>query len=148
MELSPKHSRGCLALGLTFAAQIDKLEDARKQLNHCLEIDPANFEARYQLAISYKTHGETAKAIEYLEGTIKYVPDYALALRDLGALYLQTGAEAKARVVLEKAVSLDPNDADTHFQLSRLYNLIGESALAKRHMETFQKIKNSSNSVK
>lgn len=142
MQLRPNDSRGCLALGLTLASQADKLEEARKQLNHCLQIDPANFEARYQLALSFKTHGETAKAIEYLEETIKYVPDYALALRDLGALYLQTGAEAKARIVLEKAVSLDPNDADTHFQLSRLYNLIGESALAKRHMEVFQKLKN------
>ena len=68
--------------------------------------------------------------------------NYAFALRDLGALYLQAGAEAKARTVLEKAVSLSPNDADTHFQLSRLYNLIGESTLAKRHLEIFQKLKN------
>jgi len=44
--------------------------------------------------------------------------------------------------VLEKAVALNPNDADTHFQLSRLYNLTGERELAKKHLEIFQKLKN------
>lgn len=142
VELRPQDSRGCLALGLTFAAQPDKLEVARQQFKHCLEINPNNYEANYQLGLSYKTQGETARAIEYLEDAVKLSPDYALALRDLGAVYLQSGAETKARAVLGKAVALDPNDADTHFQLSRLYNLAGEINLAKKHLETFQKLKN------
>jgi tetratricopeptide (TPR) repeat protein len=142
-ELAPTHSRGCLALGLTLAAQSDRIENARRQLLQCIEFDANNFEAKYQIGLSYKTQGETVKAIQYLEETIKQAPNYAPALRDLGALYLQTGAERQARVVLEKAVALAPNDADAHFQLSRLYNLIGESALAKKHLELFQKLRNS-----
>lgn len=142
IELRPRDSRGCLALGLTFAAQSDRLEDARGQLKHCIQINPNNFEANYQLGLSYKTQGEIAKAAEYLEETVKLAPNYAPALRDLGAVYLQTAQEAKARIVLEKAVALNPNDADTHFQLSRLYNLIGEKDLAKKHLEIFQKLKN------
>lgn len=138
----PSDSRGCLALGLTFAAQKDKLQMARQQLQHCLEIDPNAYEAAYQLGLSYKTQGDMAKAAEYLEQTVRLAPNYALSLRDLGAVYLQTGAEAKARPLLEKAVLLDPNDADTHFQLSRLYNLIGERALGQKHLELFQKLKN------
>ncbi|HEX8370902.1 MAG TPA: tetratricopeptide repeat protein [Pyrinomonadaceae bacterium] len=142
MQKRPNDSRGCLALGLTLAAQRDQIENARKQLNRCLAINPANFEARYQLGLSYKAQGETAKAIEFFEEAVKQAPDYALVLRDLGALYLQTGAEAKARTLLERAVSLNPKDADTHFQLSRLYNRTGESALAKQHLEIFQKLRN------
>lgn len=144
VEFRPQDARGCLALGLTYAAQSDKLENARKQLNHCIETNPRNFEAKYQLGLSYKTQGETPKAVEYLEATIKDAPNYAAALRDLGAVYLQTGAETKARAVLEKSVAINPNDADTHFQLSRLYNLTGETGLAKRHLETFQRLKNPS----
>lgn len=142
MEMRPQDSRGCVALGLVYAAQPEKLDIARWQMENCLKINPGNFEATYQLGLSYKTQGETAKAIGYLEDTVKLSPDYASALRDLGALYLQSGAEAKARPVLEKAVALNPNDADTHFQLSRLYNLIGESLLAKKHLEIFQKLRN------
>jgi len=141
VELYPAHSRGCLALGLTLATQNDQIENARKQLVHCIEIDAGNVEAKYQLGLSYKAQGETAKAVEYLEKTIKSAPNYAFALRDLGAVYLQSGAESEARIVLEKAVALAPDDADTHFQLSRLYNLIGETALAKKHLEMFQKLR-------
>ncbi|MGI8467403.1 MAG: tetratricopeptide repeat protein, partial [Pyrinomonadaceae bacterium] len=138
----PNDSRGCVVLGLTLAAKPEQLVDARRQFNHCIEINPNDFEAKYQLGLSYKTQGDTAKAIQYLEETVKLAPDYALALRDLGTLYLQANEDAKARTVLEKAVSLDSKDANTHFQLSRLYNLIGEPALAKQHLEMFQKLKN------
>jgi tetratricopeptide (TPR) repeat protein len=144
LAFRPQDSRGCLALGLTYAAQPDKFEAARNQLLGCIETNPNNFEAKYQLGLSYKTQGEIAKAIAYFEETVKLSPNYALALRDLGAVYLQSGDEAKARVALEKSVSVNPNDADTHFQLSRLYNLIGETALAKKHLEIFQKLRNPS----
>lgn len=142
IEIRPNDSLGCFALGLTYAAQPDKLEIARRQMEKCIVIDPKNFEAKYQLGLSYKAQGETAKATDYLEQTVKDSPDYALALRDLGAVYLQSGAETKARTVLEKSVVINPNDADTHFQLSRLYNLIGETELAKKHLEIFQKLRN------
>lgn len=142
-EIRPRDARGCLALGLTYAAQADKLEAARNQFRRCIDTNPGDFEARYQLGLSYKTRGETAKAIEYLEETVNLSPGYALALRDLGAVYLQSRAEAKARVVLEKSAAINAGDADTHFQLSRLYNLTGETVLARKHLETFQKLKNS-----
>jgi tetratricopeptide (TPR) repeat protein len=142
VKLRPNDSRGCLALGLTFAAQRDKIEDARQQLNRCLEIDPKNYEAKYQLGLSYKAQGESPTAIRYFEETVQLAPNYAPVLRDLGALYLQAGAEAKAQTVLEKSVALNPNDADTHFQLSRYYNLAGKSELARQHLEMFQKIRN------
>ena len=85
---------------------------------------------------------DSQTAIPLLETIVKEQPNYAPALRDLGALYLQTSNESKAQAVLEKAGALNPNDAETHFQLSRLYNLTGNSALAKQHLEIFQKIKN------
>jgi tetratricopeptide (TPR) repeat protein len=141
-EARPGDSRGCVALGLAYAAQTDKLQEAREHMQRCISLNPNNYEAAYQLGLSYKTNGETAKAVEYLEDTIKLSPNYASALRDLGAAYLQIGAEVKARPVLEKAASLNPNDADTHFQLSRLYSVIGESVLAKKHLEIFQKLRN------
>ena len=73
--------------------------------------------------------------------TVERAPDNALALRDLGAVYLESGDDAKARTALEKAAALAPKDGDTHFQLVRLYNRIGETALAKKHQEIFQSIR-------
>lgn len=141
MQKRPNDSRGCLALGLTLAAQRDQIDNARRQMNRCLEIDPANFEARYQLGLSYKAQGDNDRAIKYIEDVLKQAPDYAPALRDLGTLYLQAGAGTKARELLERAAAVDPQDADTHFQLSRLYNQSGETALARQHFEIFQKLR-------
>ena len=138
----PTDSRGCVALGLTLTAQ-KGYEAARAQFGRCLEIDPSNFEAKYQLGLLSKAQGDTAAAIQLLEEVTAGVPNDALVLRDLGALYLQAGMEAKARNALERSVSLDPSDAATHFQLSRLYNMIGEPGLAKKHLEQFQKLKGS-----
>jgi tetratricopeptide (TPR) repeat protein len=137
----PSDGRGCVAYALALAAQPTKIDPARSKLEGCVAMDPANFEATYQLALSHRSSGETEKAIDYLERTVNRAPNYAYAVRDLGVLYLQAGKEAEARVNLEKAAKLAPNDPDTHFQLSRLYNLAGEPVLAKRHFDTFQKLK-------
>ncbi len=140
-EARPKDPRGCLALGMTYAAHSDRLDEALRQLAYCIITDPNNFEASYQLGLSYKNMGDLAKAAEFLEQAIEHSPNHAFALRDLGAVYLQMGEEAKARPLLEKAVSQNPSDADTHFQLSRLYDLIGERELGKKHLEIFRKLK-------
>jgi tetratricopeptide (TPR) repeat protein len=142
LENRPADSKACVAYGLTLAAQPEKLLPAQEQMRRCLTNDPNNYEAAYQLGLSYRALGDTAKATEYLEETVRIRPDYAVALRDLGTVYLQAGAEAKARPVLEKAVALNPEDAETHFQMSRLYNVIGERELAKKHLDIFQKLKN------
>lgn len=142
LDARPTDSLGCLALGLTFAAQPERIGEARTQLEKCLATNSANFEAAYQLGLSYKVQGETATAVRYLEQTVRVAPNYAPALRDLGALYLQSGEETKARPILEKSASIAPNDAEVHFQLSRLYNLLGEPDLARKHLEIFQKLRN------
>jgi len=139
--LRPKDSRGCIALGLAISAQKDQVELARQQLFHCVEIDPANIEAKYQIGLSYKAQGDTTKAIQFLEETVTGAPKNAPALRDLGTVYLQAGNETKAREMLERSVTIAPDDPETHFQLSRLYNLMGDAALAKQHLDIFQKIK-------
>jgi Flp pilus assembly protein TadD len=137
----PADSRGCLALGITLASQRDQPEAARAQFERCLELDPANTEAKYQLGLVCKSQGDTARAVELLEDVTTRSPRHAQALRELGALYFQTGADARARDVLERAVAIDPQDAETHFQLGRLYNRTGQSALAQHHLSLFQKLK-------
>jgi Tfp pilus assembly protein PilF len=89
--------------------------------------------------IKFRATGQ--RPFRFLEEVISIRPNYAAALRDLGVVYLQSGDESKARGVLERAVTIDPNDPETHFQLSRLYNLIGQPDLAKKHLELFQKLK-------
>jgi len=140
-QARPNDFRGCLALGMVFAAQSGRSAKAQEQLAKCIEIDPSNGEARYQLAISFKSQGENAKAIGLLEWVVNSDKNNAFALRDLGALYLESGDDVKARAALERAASIAPKDGDTHFQLVRLYNRVGETELAKKHQEIFQSLR-------
>jgi tetratricopeptide (TPR) repeat protein len=137
----PSDSRGCLALGMTYAGRPNQIDKARQQLKHCSDINPSNVEVKYQLGLSYKSQGENKEAIGLLEAVIQQDPNYALALRDLGTLYLETGDLVKARPLLEKAADLSPKDADTHFQLARLYSQIGEDDLAKKHQKIFRQLR-------
>jgi Flp pilus assembly protein TadD len=141
VKQQPNDPRGCLALGITIAAQKESLQAARSQFERCLQIDATNIEAKYQLGLLSKSEGETANAIKLFEEVIARAPDHANALRDLGSLFLQSNEAAKARAVLERAVALNAQDAETHFLLSRVYSRVGENALASRHLELFQKLK-------
>ena len=137
----PNDFRGCLALGISFAGQPGKQQQAKDQFEQCLKLDPANMEPVYQLGLIFKAEGESQKAIQMFEQVVTGASKHANALRDLGALYLQNGDPVKARAVLERAVALIPQDAETHFQLSRVYNQIGEATLARQHLGMFQKLK-------
>lgn len=139
--LRPNDSRGCLALGLAYLAQPDKLDAGRQKMESCLLISPRNFEAAYQLGLFYRTQGDTDNALRYFEKTVALSPNYAAALRDFGATLIQAGAEARARPYLERALQLNPDDAETHFQLSRLYNILGDRELGKKHLQIFQKLR-------
>jgi tetratricopeptide (TPR) repeat protein len=133
--------RGCLALGIAFAGQPGKQQEAKAQFEECLKLDPKNVEPRYQLGLIFKSEGEGANAIQLFEEVIALASKHANALRDLGGLYMQSGDEVKGRAVLERAAALNPQDAETHFLLSRLYSLAGEKTLARQHLDLFQKLK-------
>ena len=141
VKKQPNDVRGCLALGITIAAEKTSVLAARSQFEHCLQLDATNVEAKYQLGLLSKSEGETANAIKLFEDVITRAPNHANALRDLGSMYLQSNDAAKARSALERAVALNDRDPETHFLLSRVYNRVGESALATRHLELFQKLK-------
>lgn len=141
VEMRPQDVRGCVALGITLVSQPAKLTAGQGRLEQCLAAHPSSFEAAFQLGLSYKDHGESEKAIPLFERSLKLAPNFVPGLRELGTLQLQAGQTSAARASLEKAVSIDPTDANTHFQLSRLYNLIGETDLAKVHFEKYKELR-------
>jgi tetratricopeptide (TPR) repeat protein len=140
-ELRPADPRGCLALGIAHARANGAEAEARREFERCLALDPSNVEAKYQLGLVHRSQGETAEAVRLLEEATVAAPRHADALRDLGALYLQSGDEDRARAALERAVALNPLDAETHFHLSRLHARADRPEQARRHRETFQRLK-------
>ena len=79
---------------------------------------PGNPGLRLNLAMSLHFSGEDKKAIPQFEAVLKAQPNALPALMLLGASYLRTGNPAKAVLVLEKAMTLAPDDAQGRAMLA------------------------------
>lgn len=91
---------------------------AEEILNRVVELDPKNAHRTfYNLGVVIENREDLSdadyrKAIEAFRKSIQLKPDYALAHRDLGFVYLRMGDMIEARKELQKYVDLDPKARD------------------------------------
>ena len=107
----PSPTRELLLLNLgKLGLQLNHAEQATKDLERLVSIDPRNGEARYLLAMAYTTHGQAERAKPILDGLIADAPSpsayYARALAHYG---LKRRAEALADI--GEAIRRDPRNA-------------------------------------
>ncbi|PYU32473.1 MAG: hypothetical protein DMG28_11410 [Acidobacteria bacterium] len=136
----PQDGKGWLGLGLAYLSQ-QRYADARKALQHSLQLDPNLAEAEYQLGVVAIKEGNAQEAIQRLEHVVQEQPRHAKALLHVGTLYLQAGELEKAQSALQRSVAADPTDPDTEYQLSLLFNRIGKAEEVRQHMERFRQLK-------
>ena len=66
--------------------------------------------------------------------------DLRIAYVDLGAIYLQQKQYKEAKAALDRAIALDPNQADAHYQLGRLYQAQGNAAAAATELSKVREL--------
>ena len=96
-------------------------EEATKEFQKAVAIDPEFHIARYNLALAYYNMGNAKEAIsefEYLINSSYYFVD---ARYNLGTIYLREGMIDKALEQLKIVVELQPNHAEAHFNLGFIY---------------------------
>ncbi|BBO88353.1 tetratricopeptide repeat protein [Desulfosarcina ovata] len=125
------------------SVSVGNLEKAVKYYNAALDIEPWNFEApkfleaikrqteqkqnevsletAYQRCLELENLGQTDAAIDALKDITVKNPDFALAYNDLGVLLFRKGNKAKSLEYYEKAVSIDPNNANFQKNLADFY---------------------------
>ena len=84
-----------------------ELHEARSLYERALEHDPAQPEARYNLANLLEDLGERDLAIAELRRVCAAAPDFADAHYNLGIMLAQVGGTAQARRHLERYLELD-----------------------------------------
>jgi tetratricopeptide (TPR) repeat protein len=89
------------------------------------------------LALAYLESGRIADAERVCNWILKTGADYAPAYNTLGLASIQKRDLTHARIYLEKAVQLDPNLADAHLNLGRIYTFLGANARARASFEAF-----------
>jgi len=94
---------------------------ARKTLEEAVSLAPTDAKLFYNLSLSYLRTGDTEKALQILQKTIKMKPDYKNAYYALGLIYIDEKKYGLAREQFEYILEhLDPNDQDVIRELNEL----------------------------
>jgi Flp pilus assembly protein TadD len=59
----------------------------------------------------------------------------------LGVALAAVGKQPQAVAELEAVISDQPDNAEAHYQLGRLYTRLGERTKAREHLLTFQRLR-------
>jgi Flp pilus assembly protein TadD len=97
-----------------------KPADGIAPLTRLLARNPQNLPALMTLAACFEDAGKIDDAIGVHRRALALYPKSAVTWKNLGGALAAKGAKKDAEAAFEKAVSLDPMDADACHELSRL----------------------------
>lgn len=109
-------------------------EDAPAAYLRALELDPYHSDAHVNLGRLLQEAGEYEAAQDHYQKALDAEHDNVLAAFNLGTLFEDMGRIQDAIEAYKKASNL----ADAHYNLSRLYELVGEHAEALKHLKTYR----------
>lgn len=115
-------------------------EDARKEFEQELAIDPVNAGAEFWLGEIARRQGRWDAAILHFTSAAKLDTNFADALLSLGTSLNSAGRFSEAIPVLEQYVKISPGAISGHYQLYRAYLRAGRSEDAQREMLVHKKL--------
>ncbi len=129
----PQHAPALAILGRIEIAK-GNLKAAKRHLERSVSIEPTP-QAYLALAeINRKQEGLSA-AVETLQTAIDLLPNHATLHRKLGEFLLQARRPAHALPHLEKAITLEPNDAEATVALAQALAALGKHEELKNLLE-------------
>jgi tetratricopeptide (TPR) repeat protein len=126
--------------GSAAAASADR-EEAMKEFEDELRVDPTNANAAYEVAEIYRKAGERAKAGALFEQALKHYPDFEDALIGLARVLIAEGKPEQAVPHLQKAISSSPGNEVSLYQLSVAYGRLGNAAEQQKALAEFQRLR-------
>jgi tetratricopeptide (TPR) repeat protein len=117
----------------------DFAEQAKKELQQELEIDPANAGAEYVLGELARQAQDLPEAVKHFSKATELEPNFADAYLGLGMSLLAQKNYADAVAPLEKAVKLQPGNPAGHYSLATAYARTGRKEDAEREFALQQK---------
>jgi tetratricopeptide (TPR) repeat protein len=127
-------------------------DDARKEFEEELKIDPSNAGANFVLGELARQAENWPAAIEYFSKATKLDASFADAYLGLGRSLLGANKAAEAIAPLEMAAKLQPDNPVVHFNLATAYRRAGRKADADRefvaHRQASEKLNQTSDEIK
>jgi len=111
-------------------------EDAPAAYLRALELDPYHSDAHVNIGRLMQEAGEYGTAEDHYHQAMAAEPENVLAAFNLGTLLEDMGRIQDAINAYKKAASF----ADAHYNLSRLYELVGEHTEALKHLKAYRSL--------
>jgi tetratricopeptide (TPR) repeat protein len=120
-----------------FALEDADPDGARAAYEACLKADPQHMEARINLGRLLHMAGRLEEAQQVYRSANKAEP---LLMFNLAVLLEDLDRESEAILVYREALALDPQLADAHFNLARLYELARNPQSALHHLLAYRRM--------
>jgi len=133
--------RALLARAGSEPAASSSHEEAMKEFEDELRVDPTNANAAYELAEVYRKAGERAKAGALFEQSLKHYPDFEDARIGLARVLIAEGKPELAVPHLQRAISSSPDNEVSYYQLSVAYGRLGNAAEQQKALAEFQRLR-------
>ncbi len=139
LELAPGDAGRQTDLAISLYRSRD-YEGALTVLEPLLEKQPDSAEINYYIGDCLLIMQQPEKAVPYLAKSVEKQSGFLPGQSSLGRAYLQLRQGAEAVPHLKAALQID-EDGSLHFQLSRAYQMSGETAAAKEMIVKYQEIR-------
>jgi tetratricopeptide (TPR) repeat protein len=114
------------------------LDDARREFEEELKIDPGNAAAEYELGEMAREARQWNTAVEHFARAARLEPRFAEALIGWGKSLVSAGRAQDAVAPLQSAVKLDPQNPNAHYQLSFAYRRLGRELEAQKELAAYK----------
>jgi len=116
------------------------LDEARREFEEELKLHPSNAGAEYELAEMARQARQWDDAIEHFNRALSLDSRFAEALIGLGKSLVSAGRPQEAVAPLERAVRLEPTNANAHYQLAFAYRRLGRGPEAAKELAAYREI--------
>jgi tetratricopeptide (TPR) repeat protein len=138
-NISPNEPRVHFGLGYLYWKSRE-YDEAKREFENELSADSSNALALTYLADIALKGDHPDAALSLLDRATKINKDIRFAYLDLGFIYLRKERYKDAQAAFHRAVTLDPSQSDAHYQLGRLYQLLGNTTAADQEFDVVQKL--------
>ena len=140
IEIAPSNPLGYANLGAVYV-RAGHYDDAVQQFQAALKVDPNSTIALDGLGNSYFFNKRYAEAAQMWEKLISITPTYEAGMGNLADAYRWSGNKEKASATYDRAIALaqkalqvNPRDADSLSSLALYYAKKGDSATAQQYI--------------
>lgn len=122
-----------VSLRIQHAAQLEKagkLEEAIREHESALAIDPTNVQVHVNLISLYGRRGDPEKARQHFETATSLSPDRSDAWYNYGVLLFGQSRYPEAEAAFRRALTINPNYAEAHNNLGAIYEQQGRLDVA------------------